>query len=192
VTTQLGTSPSTTADHFSYLPTVTKVSPTNGPEAGGTTVTITGTNLTGATEVYFGTSLATKVTVKSATSLTAVSPAGEGEDEITVITPGGTSSVTAATQFSYVAPPSVTSVSPSIGPAAGGNEVEVAGSGFALGKTATTFDFGTTKATSVDCITTSECTMKAPKHAAGTVDVKATVDKVVSSASPPEDQYTYE
>ena len=36
------------------LPTVSNVSPNRGPDAGGTTVTVTGTNLTGATAVYFG------------------------------------------------------------------------------------------------------------------------------------------
>ena len=40
-------------------PTVTKVEPTSGPAAGGTTVTITGTNLTGASEVKFGSTKAT-------------------------------------------------------------------------------------------------------------------------------------
>ncbi len=36
------------------LPTVSNVSPNRGPDAGGTSVTVTGTNLTGATAVYFG------------------------------------------------------------------------------------------------------------------------------------------
>ena len=35
-------------------PTVTGISPTSGPTAGGTSVTITGTDLTGATSVKFG------------------------------------------------------------------------------------------------------------------------------------------
>ena len=39
---------------MSLRPTVTVVSPTSGPAAGGTTVTITGTNFTGATAVNFG------------------------------------------------------------------------------------------------------------------------------------------
>ena len=59
-------------------PTVTGVSPATGPAAGGTSVTITGTGLTGATAVKFGTTAATGVVVNSATSVTATSPAGPG------------------------------------------------------------------------------------------------------------------
>ena len=59
------------------IPTVTGISPTSGPVAGGTTVTITGTGFTGATAVMFGTTGATSYTVVSATSITAVSPAGQ-------------------------------------------------------------------------------------------------------------------
>ena len=51
------------------------VSPNSGPGAGGTSVTITGTNFTGATAVTFGGTAATSVTVVSATSITATSPA---------------------------------------------------------------------------------------------------------------------
>ena len=43
------------ADQFSYLPTVTGVSPRSGTITGGTLVIITGTNLSGATGVLFGT-----------------------------------------------------------------------------------------------------------------------------------------
>ena len=55
VTTAGGTSATTLADRFTYYvwptPTVTALDPTTGSTAGGTTVTITGTNLTGATAV---------------------------------------------------------------------------------------------------------------------------------------------
>ncbi len=42
-------------------PTVTGLSPTSGPEAGGTLVTISGTSFTGATAVDFGTTAATNL-----------------------------------------------------------------------------------------------------------------------------------
>ena len=51
VTTAGGASATSTADRFTYYvpaPTVTTLSPTTGPTVGGTMVTITGTNLTGA------------------------------------------------------------------------------------------------------------------------------------------------
>ena len=56
-------------------PTVTGISPTAGPIAGGTTVTIKGININGATTVKFGTTAATSYTVNSANSITATAPA---------------------------------------------------------------------------------------------------------------------
>jgi hypothetical protein len=65
-------------------------------------VTITGTNfVTGAT-VSFGLADATNVTVNSATSLTATSPAGTGTVNVTVTTSGGTSATSTADQFTYL------------------------------------------------------------------------------------------
>jgi hypothetical protein len=81
--------------HQSYLgavPAVTTLSPSSGPVAGGTSVTITGTAFTGATAVEFGSIAATSFTVNSATSITAKAPAGtSGMVKVTVTTPYGTS-----------------------------------------------------------------------------------------------------
>jgi hypothetical protein len=97
-------------------PTVTAVSPTTGPLGGATSVTITGTNLTGASAVKFGSTAATSFTVTSATSITATSPAGSaGAVDITVTSAGGTSPTGSADQFTYAAP-TVIGVSPSTGP----------------------------------------------------------------------------
>src|ERR1019366_7555265 len=119
VTTPGGTSATSTADQFSYQsaasPTVTGISPTSGPTTGGTSVTITGTNLSGATAVHFGSTAATGVTLTSPTSITAPSPAGaSGTVAVTVTTPGGTSATSTADQFSYqsAASPTVTGISP--------------------------------------------------------------------------------
>src|SRR6202035_5838885 len=57
-------------------PTVSSVSPTSGSSAGGSSVTITGTNFTGATAVNFGTTAATTFTINSPTSVTTTAPAG--------------------------------------------------------------------------------------------------------------------
>ena len=73
-------------------PTVSGVSPTSGPAAGGTSVTITGTNLDSATGVKFGATAAASFTVNSATQITATAPAGIGTVDVTVTNPGGTSS----------------------------------------------------------------------------------------------------
>jgi alpha-tubulin suppressor-like RCC1 family protein len=105
VTTGAGTSAPSAADRFSYLPTVTNVSPGTGPQAGGTSVTITGTNFTGATAVKFGANSASSFTVNSATMITVVSPAGVGLVDVTVTTPGGTSLTSTADRFSYAGVP---------------------------------------------------------------------------------------
>ncbi len=104
-------------DAFGYFtattnPTVTGVSPTGGPTVGGTSVTIAGTNFTGATAVDFGGAAATSFTVVSSTSITATSPAGSpGTVNVTVTTPRGTSVTNGVDQYTYVAVPTTLSVS---------------------------------------------------------------------------------
>ena len=94
--------------------TVTGVNPSSGPPAGGTVVTITGTNLASASAVTFGSTPATSFTVNGDSQITATSPPGSGTVDVTVTTPaGGTSQTSASDQFLYVssastAPPSVT------------------------------------------------------------------------------------
>ena len=100
-----GTSVTSPADQFTYTivvppPAVTAVSPPTGPVGGGTSVTITGTNLSGATAVSFGASPGT-ITADSSTSVTATSPAGTGTVDVTVTTPSGVSPPVAADQFSF-------------------------------------------------------------------------------------------
>jgi hypothetical protein len=74
------------------VPTLTGDSPAKGSAHGGTTVTLTGTNLTGTSSVEFGSSAATSFTVVSNTEVKAVSPAeGAGTVPVTVSTPAGTS-----------------------------------------------------------------------------------------------------
>ena len=57
-------------------PTVTAISPTSGTSAGGTTVTLTGTNFTAQTQVTVGGSACTPVTPTGSTSLTCSTPSG--------------------------------------------------------------------------------------------------------------------
>ena len=69
-------------------PTVTSFTPTSG--AVGTSVTITGTNFTGATAVKFNGTAATTFTVNSATQITATVPTGATTGTISVTTSAGT------------------------------------------------------------------------------------------------------
>ena len=81
------------------IPKVTRISPTSGPAAGGTTVTITGTNLRAGTSVLFGTtSVAATCT---ATQCKAVSPRGSGRVHVRVVTPSGTSAAVTADRYTY-------------------------------------------------------------------------------------------
>ena len=66
-------------------PTITSFTPTSGKV--GTSVTITGTNLTGVTSVKFNGITAT-FTPSTATTVTATVPAGATTGKITVTTPG--------------------------------------------------------------------------------------------------------
>jgi len=192
VTTPAGTSPTVPADRFTYVPPpiIKKLSPKAGPAAGATAVTITGSNFDGATAVSFGAHSAAEFTVNSQTSITAVSPAGAEAVNVTVTTPGGTSATSRRDQFSFT--PSVESVTPASGPTAGGTTVTVAGAGFALGTTATTFKFGSKRATAVECTSNTSCTVTSPANVAGSVEVTATVGKLKSPANPTGDRFTYE
>ena len=70
-----------------------------------------------------------------------------GTVDVTVTAPGGTSATSPADQFTYVAGPTVTGLSPTFGPSVGGTLVTITGTGFTG---ATEVDFGTTPATERD------------------------------------------
>lgn len=105
ITTPGGTATLVGGYTFANAPTVTSLSPTSGPETGGTVVTITGSDFTGATAVTFGGANAAAYTVNSASSITATAPAGTGTVDVRVTAIGGTSATSAADRYSYVAAP---------------------------------------------------------------------------------------
>jgi hypothetical protein len=98
-------------------PTVSGVAPTSGPAAGGTSVTITGAHFANASAVAFGGTPAAGFMYVSDTQITATSPPGSGTVDVTVATPGGTSSTSAADRFSYESPSPLPSPSPPPRPA---------------------------------------------------------------------------
>jgi IPT/TIG domain-containing protein len=111
VETQFGVSVTNKFDHFSYkvssgtkggaVPGVQHISPEEGPATGGTTVTITGEHLGGASGVMFGSNPASSVTLGNEKSLTAVSPPGAGTVDVTVVGQSGTSATRPADEFTY-------------------------------------------------------------------------------------------
>ncbi|MEY9928564.1 hypothetical protein ABH926_003203 [Catenulispora sp. GP43] len=143
------------------------ISPNQGPTGGGNTVTITGTNLSGATAVKFGTKSGT-ITANTPTSVTVTAPSGAGEVGVTVTTGGGTSNPLA---YFYVGAPFKASLSGVSGPTAGGNTVTLSGAGLA---TASSVTFGANSATPT-VISDSEISITVPAGAAaGTVGFTVT------------------
>ncbi len=190
VTTPGGTSATTAADEFAYVgaPHVSGLYPTAGPAAGATAVTITGTNLTGATSVKFGRTAATSVSVNAqGTQLTAIAPTGTGMVDVTVTTPGGTSAATAADEFSYLLPPTVSGVAPASGPALGGAPVTITGTNLSR---ATAVLFGSTPAYGVSINGAGTQITAYPPGGSGTVHVSVTTPGGTSTTSTV-DEFTY-
>ena len=169
-------------------PTVTAISPSSGPTSGGTGVTISGTNFTGATSIHFGPNAATNVTVVDASHITATSPLGSGTVDVTVTTPSGTSGTSAADQFTYDAAPTVSAVNPAFGPPGGGTTVTVTGTNFV--PNATTVTFGSIAASNVVVATGGTSLSATSPPGAGGVDVRVSTPGG-TSATGAADQFTY-
>ncbi|MBI5295731.1 MAG: IPT/TIG domain-containing protein [Chloroflexi bacterium] len=151
----------------STAPTITNIAPNAGPVAGGTTVIITGTNLTGGTVTFGG--LPATCTVDSATQITCTTPAhAAGPVDVVVTTPGGPA--TSAGGFTYVDPPTIGGIAPNSGPEAGGTSVVITGTGLTGG----TVTFGGLPATCTVDVADVQITCTSPAHAAGPVDVVVT------------------
>ena len=94
-------------------PTITSLAPISGTTAGGTKVTITGTNLTGTSGVTFDGTAATLVTVVSATSVTCVTPAhAVGAVNVVLTATGGPVTSTNGYTYTAVAPTITTQPQP--------------------------------------------------------------------------------
>jgi YVTN family beta-propeller protein len=113
--------------YFIYFPPpqITSVSPTEGP-TDGSSVVITGFNLSGAIAVSIGPS---PVTIQSATAtqLTVGALFGQstGTFPVIVTTPGGTAS---GLTYTYLPSPTITDVDPTTGSITGGTLVTITGS----------------------------------------------------------------
>lgn len=172
-------------------PVVTEVSPATGPEAGGTSVTISGVRFDEASAVSFGATPAGEFTVNSPTSITATAPAGKGTVDVTVTTPQGTSATSAADQFSYEPPgpqPSIKKIAGKKGPAAGGTSITITGANFTP---STSVAFGATPAASVTVNSATSITAVSPPSTSGPVDVTATTSGG-TSPTVGRDRFTFE
>jgi len=114
VKTAGGSSDISTADEFYYgsPPTVTGLNVTQGPEAGGTVVTVQGTGFTGATVVGFGGIPGSALDVESDTQLQVTTPAEQPSTvDVVVDTPAGGSTVSSADRFTFLGSTSTRSTS---------------------------------------------------------------------------------
>jgi len=94
----------TPAPSGAVLPTLTSILPSDGAASGGTGVTLTGTDLLGATAVTFDGTAATSVNVVNATTVTAVTPAhAAGAVDVVVTTPLGDGTLTGGYTYSTTA-----------------------------------------------------------------------------------------
>src|SRR5262249_47292772 len=131
------------------------------------------------------------VTVNSATSITATSPATitTGIADVKVTTSGGTSATVAGDRFTYTATtPTVTSIAPTSGPTTGGTVVTITGTGFSTGGTAAV---GGTAATGVTLNGPTSITATSPATITpGITDVRVTTSGG-TSAVVAGDKFTY-
>ena len=186
VTALGGTSPTSAADQFTYLPspTVGHVDPPAGPVGGGPSVAISGSGFVDASSVHFGSTPATFSTLTSGLIL-ATAPPGTGTVDVSVTTPGGTSTASPADQYTYVPQPVVSSLNIVSGPAAGEGTITIMGSNFS---NATAVDFGPMQA-SYAVRSDTEITATVPPGT-GIVDVTVTTAGGTSNTSGL-DHYTY-
>ncbi|WP_248704796.1 choice-of-anchor G family protein [Curtobacterium sp. MWU13-2055] len=172
------------------VPTITALDPDNGPVAGGTVVTVTGTGFTDDATVSVDGSdpIEADSVSDDGTELTFTTPAHVvGTVDVTVTTPAGESD---PLDFTYTddaaAVPTITTLDPDNGPVAGGTVVTVTGTGFTDDATVSVDGSDPIEADSVSDDGT-ELTFTTPAHDAGTVDVTVTTP---AGTSDPLD-YTY-
>ncbi|MFJ9469872.1 Ig-like domain repeat protein [Streptomyces caniferus] len=112
---------------YLYWPVISRLIPSAGPVGGGNVVELVGANLSTALLVHFGDAIAFPTAVSERQLLVTAPPvAGPGTVPVYVTTIGGVSN---QLPYTYAAVPSVTGVSPSTGPIAGGTTLVVSGTG---------------------------------------------------------------
>ncbi|AWV88243.1 IPT/TIG domain-containing protein [Bradymonas sediminis] len=156
-------------DAFEYQQAleIASLSPSEGPVAGGTSVTILGSGFTGAERVEFG-GIAAPFTVDSDTQITAQSPAhGAGLVDVRV-SRGGVASV-AEDAFNYTQALEIWGFTPIRGAIAGNTYVEVRGQGF-YGELRAYFD--DIEATDVQRVDRNNLRLYTPPHDAGEAELR--------------------
>lgn len=123
------TTPGGTSNPLSFYyigaPFKSNLSPIAGVTAGGNTVTINGTGLSTASQVHFGSVIATPTVINDGQLTVTVPPGtGPGPVSVSVTTGGGTNN---GLTYTYVDAPTIDSLNPNSGPSSGGTVVTVTG-----------------------------------------------------------------
>ncbi|MBY8823840.1 Ig-like domain-containing protein [Sphingomonas colocasiae] len=194
--TNAGGTTATLNNAFTYVAssasTISSLSATAGPIAGGTSVTATGTGfVAGNTSITIGGTVipAANVTVSSPTSLSFVTPAhAAGNVIVTATMPDGMTDPVVG-GFTYLAVPTGLALTPVFGPTAGGTSLFVAGSGFFAGQTSVTIGGILVPASSVTVSGTTSLRFNTPAHAAGSVAL--TISTPGGTTAPVSAGFTY-
>ena len=182
VTVTSGGQSATLANAFTYIapgPSIASISPNTGPTSGGTAVTITGSGFQSGATLTIGLGAAGNVTVVNSTTITALTPIGPSSEQaalpvdIVARNLDGTTATKSAAFTYSPAPLTITSVTPSTAPPAGGAVVNISGTGFTSAlPSSVTFGGVAANARVIDAVTIQATV---PAHAAGAVDVAVTV-----------------
>ena len=159
----------------SDLTQITNVSPSAGPSGQSTQVTITGSGfltIPGADRLQVGATTITAVCTSS-TSCTATLPASQPGtvDLVMTVEDSTISPVTPTDRFTYTEEPTVTRLTPALGPGKGGTKVTIWGESF-VGVVSVLF--GNKRATDVHVISSSELTVSTPAGESATYVIVST------------------
>ncbi|HMN19043.1 MAG TPA: DUF2341 domain-containing protein [Candidatus Moranbacteria bacterium] len=119
-------------------------------------------------DLKIGGQSATNIQFVNSTTLTATTPANTAGAKDVVVTNYDGQNATLANAFTYVKPPSITSITPASALKTGGDTVTITGSDF---WGTPSVEFGGTPATNVNLIDANTLTATVPAHGAGVVDV---------------------
>ena len=124
---------------FTYqgAPVITGLNPSFGPQTGGNTVVISGSNFImggfGPTSVLFGGNAAPFIVIND-NRITATAPSGSGVQQVRIVHPvSGTSDFRTEANYTYSSGPLINSLTPAHGPSTGGSVVTITGTGFVPG-----------------------------------------------------------
>ncbi len=153
-------------DSYTFLPpTISSVSPNQGPVSGGTTVTITGEYFSGTTDVSIGGRGVESFAINNNT-ITAVTSA-VSSSSTSIVLYSAKNYFIFENKYTYISPPGFYSISPSNGNTLGGSSVTITGNNFMNGATATINDEPLTNLT----ISATSITGTTPALPVGTYDV---------------------